>query len=342
VVTVSPPPVVAINGNDSICIGFSTTLQATASSGSTYLWSTGETTASITVNPLTNTTYYVQVTDASGCIGFSEIYVEVKQPSAATETVNECESYAWNGNTYNQSGTYTWTGTNAAGCDSVVTLNLTIFEKTTSTIEVNTCGPYEWNGAVYSKSGAYNHVNGCASQTLLLHINEITEVNAQIFSGETYLFNGDVYAESGVYFDTISVSSNCDSIVRLNLIVNDCFNEELNIENTSLCFGESSTVQLAKKLSVFTLKIESNRVGKAERPSGSNHQLCDFNQELVVIGLILRAQFVHMQDLLFDLLDSLFCEFDGVLMGNESRLKVLKLLHFKLDTLQIALFSSSP
>jgi len=124
VVTVTPPPVVAINGNNTVCMGFSTTLQATA--GSTYLWSTGESTASITVNPSTNTTYFVQVTDASGCTGTAEINVMVNQPSATTETVTACGSYIWNGNTYNQSGTYTWTGTNAAGCDSLVTLNLTI------------------------------------------------------------------------------------------------------------------------------------------------------------------------------------------------------------------------
>ena len=45
----------------SICSGESTTL--TASGGSTYLWSTGATTASITVSPAATQTYTVTVSD---------------------------------------------------------------------------------------------------------------------------------------------------------------------------------------------------------------------------------------------------------------------------------------
>ncbi|MFN4253893.1 MAG: MopE-related protein [Saprospiraceae bacterium] len=48
-----------------VCAGASETL--TASGGGTYLWSTGETTASITVAPTTTTTYTVTVTNAQLC-----------------------------------------------------------------------------------------------------------------------------------------------------------------------------------------------------------------------------------------------------------------------------------
>ena len=47
-------------------------------------------------------------------------------PTSSTSIVSTCGSYSWNGQTYTNSGTYTWTGTNAAGCDSIATLNLTI------------------------------------------------------------------------------------------------------------------------------------------------------------------------------------------------------------------------
>ena len=50
----------------------------------------------------------------------------IKQPTTSTSTASACVSYAWNGTTYNTSGTYTWSGINAAGCDSTATLNLTI------------------------------------------------------------------------------------------------------------------------------------------------------------------------------------------------------------------------
>ena len=52
-------------GNDAeICQGESIILTATG--GSTYEWNTGETTASITVNPTTTTTYSVTAFSASG------------------------------------------------------------------------------------------------------------------------------------------------------------------------------------------------------------------------------------------------------------------------------------
>jgi hypothetical protein len=56
-VTVNPAPAPAITGNTTICPEQSTTL--TANGGDTYIWSTGETTASINVSPTTATTYSV-------------------------------------------------------------------------------------------------------------------------------------------------------------------------------------------------------------------------------------------------------------------------------------------
>ncbi len=55
----------AVAGTNTICAGQSTTL--TASGGGTYLWSTGATTAAITVSPAATTTYTVTVTTALGC-----------------------------------------------------------------------------------------------------------------------------------------------------------------------------------------------------------------------------------------------------------------------------------
>jgi gliding motility-associated-like protein len=67
VVTITQPPASspAITGNLTIEIGDTTTLTATG--GGTYLWSTGETTAAITVSPTQTTTYSVIVNDPNGC-----------------------------------------------------------------------------------------------------------------------------------------------------------------------------------------------------------------------------------------------------------------------------------
>jgi len=62
-VTIAPPPVAVINGDDSICSGTSTLLSA--SGGVNYLWNTSSTTSSISVNPITSTVYNVTVTTGS-------------------------------------------------------------------------------------------------------------------------------------------------------------------------------------------------------------------------------------------------------------------------------------
>ena len=64
-----------ISGNNTICQGDSTTL--TASGGDNFLWNTGETSASITVNPNQTTTYSVEVSDNFGNSDTTEITVIV-------------------------------------------------------------------------------------------------------------------------------------------------------------------------------------------------------------------------------------------------------------------------
>jgi hypothetical protein len=66
-VTVNPPITASVAGPTQICQGQSATL--TASGGVTYRWNTTpqQTTASITVSPITNTQYTVTVTASPGC-----------------------------------------------------------------------------------------------------------------------------------------------------------------------------------------------------------------------------------------------------------------------------------
>jgi len=67
--------VVTISGNTQIIVGQSTTL--TASGAVSYQWNNGQTTASITVSPITTTTYSVVGTNASGCEGYAQVTVNV-------------------------------------------------------------------------------------------------------------------------------------------------------------------------------------------------------------------------------------------------------------------------
>lgn len=93
-VVVNPDPVITItNGaTTSICNGNSVTLNATG--GSTYSWSSGQSSASINVAPTSTTNYTVTGTDANGCTNTDMISVTVNPiPTltvAPTATDSDC------------------------------------------------------------------------------------------------------------------------------------------------------------------------------------------------------------------------------------------------------------
>lgn len=84
---------IADAGNDAaVCNGQSATL--TANGGVSYLWSPGgESTASISVNPTTSTTYSVLVTGANGCkaVDSASVLIHSLPPASAGPDVELCE-----------------------------------------------------------------------------------------------------------------------------------------------------------------------------------------------------------------------------------------------------------
>ncbi len=74
-IQVATGPVADAGSDVSILIGTATTLSA--SGGESYVWSTGETTASITVAPLVTTSYHVAVSNNFGCVDVDTVTVEV-------------------------------------------------------------------------------------------------------------------------------------------------------------------------------------------------------------------------------------------------------------------------
>ena len=76
-------------GNVGICNNTPVNLTAN-STGNTYSWSTGATSATITVNPTANTTYLVTATGATNCTASSSVTVSVVQASAGPD-VSICQ-----------------------------------------------------------------------------------------------------------------------------------------------------------------------------------------------------------------------------------------------------------
>jgi len=133
-----------------------------------YVWSTGDSTSSITVSPNQTTTYWVEKID-NGISCFDSITISVLDTSSSYTYINTCNSYLWNGTNYSSSGLYTYSSINSLGCDSVATLDLFI-NSSSSIIDSQAICPGDSlliGSVFYSTIGIYVDsfltVNGCDS-----------------------------------------------------------------------------------------------------------------------------------------------------------------------------------
>ncbi|MDO8367885.1 MAG: T9SS type A sorting domain-containing protein [Saprospiraceae bacterium] len=136
------------------------------------------------------------------------------------------DTYPFNGDDLNQSGTYGVTLTAENGCDSIVTLNLVVLAPNLTTLEAGICEGtnYLFQGDTLTQSGTYTIVltaeNGCDSiVTLNLKVVPFFEIllKVAICEDEIYVFGGDTLKLPGVYVDSLTAIGGCDSIVTLNL-----------------------------------------------------------------------------------------------------------------------------
>ncbi|MES2799787.1 MAG: LamG-like jellyroll fold domain-containing protein [Bacteroidota bacterium] len=198
-----PAPTITAGGPTNFCAGESVTL--TASSGSTYVWSNGATTPSITVSAADN--YTVSITDGSGCSSPSSAATSVTinpLPVIATGTlvnpasclVNDGSieitgtgtgNLVWTGTTSGSltgvslpttisnvgAGSYNFTFTNGLGCESL-SINAVLTSPTTPTTPtISASGPItfcEGGSVTLSATSATSYVwsNGETTQDIIV------------------------------------------------------------------------------------------------------------------------------------------------------------------------------
>lgn len=169
--------------------------------------------------------------NVAGCDSFVTLNLFIKRTSASSFSKTICvgSSYFFNGQYLTTLGRYYDTLTGANGCDSVVTLTLNTATAITTNTNVTICSGknYLFNGQQIKLAGTYRDtlqsIGGCDSfVNLILTISPIisTNVSASICQGSSYLFKGINLTDAGTYYDTIKTSIGCDSVVKLNLIVN--------------------------------------------------------------------------------------------------------------------------
>lgn len=228
--------------------------------GSNLLWydSLNQTAGSPTApTPSTTTpgwdTFYVSQT-VNGCESVKKpIYVQVTDYSYHTinEEICEGDSILHNGHYYSTPVSNIRDTIGRANlCDSILTFNLTIKNKSYDTVTVTICDnqlPYTWNSIVVNSGGnnaaqyTTTGSNGCDSITTLHLITNPAKLDTLIITicedALPYIWNNNTISQGGTAVATYSgmTSLNCDSIVVLNLIVNDTVLLE---DNINICYNQ--------------------------------------------------------------------------------------------------------
>jgi dienelactone hydrolase len=224
-------------GNPSICQGQNITMSATG--GSTYLWSNGNTSPNITVNQAG--TYNVTVTGSNGCTATSSKIISVSpaptvsiSPSGSTSfcqggnvtlTANGGSSYVWsNGSnspfiTAISAGNYSVVVTNSNGCTASTSINVFVNSPPTATISGNTTICQGQNTTLFTSGGvAY------------LWSNNSTQNNISV-------------SQSGTYTVTITDGNGCKNSTSTSVTASQNPTAAISLSSQNpLCEGENLTL----------------------------------------------------------------------------------------------------
>jgi hypothetical protein len=242
-VRVNPLPIASITGNATICEGFSTTLTATG--GTRYAWSTNAVVDSITVSPLSDSSYTVTVTDGNGCSATASQLVTVNPTPtvglpAFSDLCADAPPVALNSGTP-VGGTYSGPGVVNATFDPAITGvgTFTIFYNFTdgfgcaatdsSTLRVNALPTVSIS----------NDTSICAGDSVTLSAG----------GGATYLWSNMATADSiavspgvtSTYVVTVTSASGCRAIDSVGVRVNPLPIASIT-GNATICEGFSTTL----------------------------------------------------------------------------------------------------
>ena len=166
--------------------------------------------------------YTYDYTSAEGCPSTDTLDLVVNYKTNDVYTDTACDSYDWNGITYNVSGTYTYDYVNANGCASQDTLLLTVRHSANTSYVKTACDGFTWHDSTYTVSGEYyfnfNNDEGCPStDTLRLTVNMNSSHPETIAACDNYGWHGTTYANSGNYTFNYADANGCASTDTLHL-----------------------------------------------------------------------------------------------------------------------------
>ncbi|HIA36797.1 MAG TPA: hypothetical protein EYN89_08755, partial [Flavobacteriales bacterium] len=145
-------------------------------------------------------------------------------------------------------GVYSDTLTSVSTCDSVITTTLTIFPVFNTPQALEICqgdsimleGAYQTIGGVYSDT--LTSVSTCDSViTTTLTISPVfnTPQALEICQGDSIMLEGAYQTTGGIYYDTLSATSTCDSVITTTLSVAP---EIISPQDLEICQGDSIAI----------------------------------------------------------------------------------------------------
>ncbi|HQW27186.1 MAG TPA: hypothetical protein PLV75_14545, partial [Saprospiraceae bacterium] len=177
--------------------------------------------------------------------GATDVFIVILEPCYPTYgeiSPTACDAYTSPDGleVWTVSGTYLDTLILFGGCDSIITVHLTILNSSTSEILETACDAYTSPDGleIWAVSGTYldtliNSV-GCDSIiTVQLTIVNSTTSSLTVTACDSFISPDglDTWTETGVYLDTLSNAVGCDSIITIELTINNSTAAEIMVES---------------------------------------------------------------------------------------------------------------
>ena len=201
----------------------------------------------------TTGTYRRTTLNYAGCDSVISLHLKVHEPTYSETKRYVCEGdfFSWEGHGEKFAkltpGIYKDTLTGMHGCDSITTLQLMLSKNIQTSVEERLCKGDKLmfaDSAIYD-GGTYTHTfkrEGLCDSIVTLTVTEIyptdSVINAAICEGGSYMFFGQELKTGGKYSRTLTNAAGCDSVVTLNLKLNQL--SYTLIEDT-ICEGGSYT-----------------------------------------------------------------------------------------------------
>ena len=258
-VTVKNTPTVSVT-NTTICSGNSVVISATGAT--TYSWSTGASTASISVSPSSSTNYTV-IGTTSGCVDTKTVSVSVNTTptvtanstsvcvgSATVLTASGAATYSWNtGATTStisvspvSTTIYTVTGT-TTGCSDTKTVSVAVNQL--PNVAVSSITICAGSTGTLSASGANSYTWNTGATTSTLAVSPSVSTN---------------------YTVTGTSLAGCTKSQTVSVIVGNA--PAISVNNPTICIGTSATLT-ASGVTTYTWNTGSNNATISVNPSAT-------------------------------------------------------------------------